>query len=162
MYYQNEPGIYVYKREHWIMEGNRLYDVRIKTTYYKTLEDFFRGYNEDIIRRECGYHIGDTKCQHIISQQRTSNRWGRVRYYNQKLCLKINCREHEESIPAFTVTIISEISTPLIVLLAFTENGCMIGKMNTPSGPLMAGRLPIPQIRGEIMTYSSWRRMDRK
>lgn len=102
MYYQNEPGIYVYERERFLIVGEYYYDSRIVATHYPTLEDFFYCHNERDIKNRCGYHIGDNKCQEMIDC-RPKKRCGTVYYYDKKYCHKVNCREHDNSIPAYAV-----------------------------------------------------------
>ncbi len=99
MYYQNEPGIYVYTYEkefyaEWDIYGKR----KINHVYYETLEDFFyRGCPG--VRREFeayfGYSVYDKICREPIETIWSSGHYGYRYVKNYVYCNKTNCREHD-------------------------------------------------------------------
>lgn len=94
MYYQNEPGIYVYYYQ--VVYYQTFATRKVNGSYYKSLEEFFKGNTEHTIKKYVGYSINDKICVGV-----TKTDYGRgycKRRYIRKAhhCGKINCHEHDE------------------------------------------------------------------
>lgn len=93
MYYQDEPGIYVYFLKDVYYGDYRT--TKIAYGHYETLEDFFWCHNERNIKENIGYSVYDKICHGVVHA--TYRRGYRGRYIRNKvLCGKVNCTEHHE------------------------------------------------------------------
>jgi len=101
MYYQNEPGIYVYFCKDVYYGVFRT--VKIANAHYKTLEEFFWDFNEHNIKKSVGYSVYDTICKSVTHE--TYHRgYCRRRYVSSTtICNKINCTEHNAGVIAYAV-----------------------------------------------------------
>jgi len=100
MYYQDEPGFYVYFYKDVYYGAYRT--TKIAYSYHETLEDFFWSFNERRIREYVSYSINDKICHGIVHA--TYRRGYRARYIrNKELCYKINCADHDEHVQAYAV-----------------------------------------------------------
>ena len=95
MYYQEEPGIYVY---YWKTVYYETFQTRkLFASYYKTVEDFFWGHSEHYINENVGYSVDDKICQAVIGTEYRRGYHGRRYVYGRTLCNKINCTKHDDS-----------------------------------------------------------------
>jgi len=93
MYYQNKAGFYVYFYKD-VYYGD-YHTTKIDHTYSETLDGLFWCWNERGIRESVGYSINDRICKSVVGKlyRRTYS----YRYLlNEKICGKINCKEHNE------------------------------------------------------------------
>jgi len=94
MYYQNEPGIYVYRYK--VVYYETFATRKIIASYYKSLEDFFEHENEYIIKEYVGYSINDKICTGITHIDYGRGYCKRRYVKHTHHCGKINCHEHNE------------------------------------------------------------------
>ena len=96
MYYQNEPGIYVYTygKEYyaeWDVFGER----KIRAVYYESLDELFRRTGPRTITETFGYSIYDEICLEPVETIWQAG-FRNFRYIRrQTLCTKTNCRNHD-------------------------------------------------------------------
>lgn len=93
MYFQDKPGIYAYKL---IIRFDLHADlhIRLDTTLYESLEDYFRRTSYNTIQHGLGYSVNDRICQHVIRKKHIY-RWG---WYREDVwCNKISCTDHQDS-----------------------------------------------------------------
>jgi len=98
MYYQNEPGIYVYylERVYYKHELDVIGELKLKCVYYKSIEDFIWKHNEDTLKNCFGYSPYDKICQGTVDNLYRRSKYHR-RLYNYKTvkCGKTNCSDPE-------------------------------------------------------------------
>ena len=97
MYYQNEPGIYVYYYDIVYRDAPDILGTRkVVCRRYETIGDFLWAHSEYNIKENCGYSIDDKICRAVTNVE-YSRGYCRRRYVrNKTYCNKINCQEHDD------------------------------------------------------------------
>ena len=104
MYYQNEPGIYVYFYEKVFFGSDDIFGhIKVACKHYKSLEDFFWHYNESHIEERIGFSIDDRICQGVTERIYSTARYHRRYVRRVIVCNKINPAEQAQSPEIFPV-----------------------------------------------------------